>query len=92
MNYVWILVCGFLVMFMQAGFAMLESGFSRAKNVTNVLMKNLVDYSIGSLAFFAVGFALMMGTSAYMLVGTDGFFLVGEAYDVGTILIWFCSS
>lgn len=88
-NYVWILVCGFLVMFMQAGFAMLESGFSRAKNVTNVLMKNLVDYSIGSLAFFAVGFALMMGTSAYMLVGTDGFFLVGEAYDVGTILIWF---
>ena len=88
-DYVWILVAGFLVMFMQAGFAMVEAGFSRAKNVTNVLMKNLVDYSVGSLAFFAVGFALMMGTSAYMLVGTDGFFLFGNAYDVGTLLTWF---
>ncbi len=88
-DYVWVLICGFLVMFMQPGFAMLEAGFSRAKNVTNVLMKNLVDYSVGSLAFFAVGFALMMGTSAYLLVGTDGFFLAGEAYDVGTSLTWF---
>ena len=88
-DYVWVLISGFLVMFMQPGFAMLEAGFSRAKNVTNVLMKNLVDYSVGSLAFFAVGFALMMGTSAYMLVGTDGFFLAGEAYDVSTLLIWF---
>ncbi len=88
-DYVWVLICGSLVMFMQAGFAMLEAGFSRAKNVTNVLMKNMVDYAVGSLAFFAVGFALMMGTSAYLLVGTDGFFLAGEAYDVGTILNWF---
>ncbi len=88
-DYVWILIAAFLVMFMQPGFAMLEAGVSRAKNVTNVLMKNLVDYSVGSLAFFAVGFGLMMGTSAYMLVGTDGFFLAGEAYDVGTILLWF---
>ncbi|MDI6881192.1 MAG: hypothetical protein QMD16_17850 [Desulfitobacteriaceae bacterium] len=88
-DYVWVLICGFLVMFMQPGFAMLEAGFSRAKNVTNVLMKNLVDYSVGSLAFFVVGFALMMGTPAYMLVGTEGFFLAGEAYDVGTILTWF---
>ena len=88
-DYVWILICGFLVMFMQPGFAMLEAGVSRAKNTTNVLMKNLVDFSMGSLAFFAVGFALMMGTSAYMLVGTDGFFLAGEAYDVGTALTWF---
>ena len=88
-DYVRVLICGFLVMFMQSGFAMLEAGVSRAKNTTNVLMKNLVDYSMGSLAFFAVGFALMMGTSAYMLVGTDGFFLAGEAYDVGTALTWF---
>lgn len=88
-DYVWILLAGFLVMFMQAGFAMIEAGFSRAKNVTNVLMKNLVDYSAGSLAFFAIGFALMMGTSAHMLVGTDGFFLAGESYDVGTLLSWF---
>jgi Amt family ammonium transporter len=88
-DYVWVLLCGFLVMFMQPGFAMLEAGFSRAKNVSNVLMKNLMDYSVGSLAFFAVGFALMLGTSAYLLVGTDGFLLLGEAYDVGTILTWF---
>ncbi len=88
-DYVWVLICGFLVMFMQPGFAMIEAGFSRAKNVTNVLMKNLMDYSVGSLAFFAVGFALMMGTSAYMLVGTDGFFLAGESYDVDTMLTWF---
>jgi Amt family ammonium transporter len=44
-DYVWILICGFLVMFMQPGFAMLEAGVSRAKNTTNVLMKNLVDFS-----------------------------------------------
>lgn len=88
-DYVWVLIAGFLVMFMQPGFAMVEAGFSRAKNVTNVLMKNLVDYSVGSLAFFAVGFALMMGTSAHMLIGTDGFFLFGDAYDVGTLLTWF---
>lgn len=68
-------------MFMQPGFAMLEAGFSRAKNVTNVLMKNLVDYAVGSLAFFAVGYAIMMGTPAY--------FLSGDAYDVGTILNWY---
>ena len=88
-DYVWVLICGFLVMFMQPGFAMLEAGFSRAKNTTNVLMKNLVDFSVGSIAFFVLGGALMLGTSAYMLVGTDGFLLLGEAYDVGTILLWF---
>lgn len=59
-DYVRVLVAGFLVMFMQPGFAMLETGFSRAKNATNVLMKNLMDCSMGSLAFFAAGFALMM--------------------------------
>jgi len=80
-DYVWVLVAAFLVMFMQAGFAMLEAGLSRAKNVTNVLMKNLIDYAVGSIAFFAVGYAIMMGISA--------FFLAGDAYDVGTILNWF---
>ncbi|MDF2955118.1 MAG: Ammonia channel protein AmtB [Candidatus Alkanophagales archaeon MCA70_species_2] len=88
-DYVWVLVAAFLVMFMQPGFAMLEAGFSRAKNVTNVLMKNLVDYAAGSLAFWAVGFALMLGASWHMLIGTSGFFLAGDAYDVSTILSWF---
>ena len=86
-DYVWVLVAAFLVMFMQPGFAMLEAGFSRAKNVTNVLMKNLVDYAAGSLAFWAVGFALMLGASWHMLIGTSGFFLAGDAYDVSTILL-----
>jgi Amt family ammonium transporter len=88
-DFVWTLICGFLVMFMQAGFAMLEAGFSRAKNVANVMMKNLMDFAVGSLAFFAIGFALMMGTDYMGLIGTDGWFLVGDAYDVSTIELWF---
>jgi Amt family ammonium transporter len=60
-NYVWILVCAFLVMFMQPGFALLEAGFCRAKNVTNLMTKNLMDFVIGSIAFFLVGYAIMMG-------------------------------
>jgi len=88
-DFVWVLVCGFLVMFMQVGFAMLEAGFSRAKNVANVMMKNLMDFAVGSLAFFAIGFALMMGTDWNGIIGTDGWFLAGDAYDVSTILLWF---
>jgi len=88
-DFVWVLVCGFLVMFMQAGFAMLESGFSRAKNVANVMMKNLMDFAVGSLAFFAIGFALMMGSDLHGLIGTDGWLLTGDAYDVNTIMLWF---
>ena len=49
---------------------MLKAGFSKAKNVTNVLMKNLVDYAVGSLAFFAVGYALMMGSDRHGILGT----------------------
>ena len=60
-DYIWILLCGFLVMFMQAGFAMLTAGFCRAKNATNLMAKNLMDFVMGSLVFFIVGYALMMG-------------------------------
>jgi len=88
-DFVWTLMCGFLVMFMQPGFALLEAGFARAKNVANVMMKNLMDFAIGSLAFFAIGFALMMGSDMHGLIGTDGWFLVGNAYDVSTIELWF---
>ncbi len=88
-DFVWTLICGFLVMFMQAGFAMLEAGFTRAKNVANVMMKNLMDFAVGSLAFFAIGFALMMGSDLGGIVGTDGWFLAGNAYDVSTIELWF---
>ena len=60
-NIVWTCIAAFLVFFMQAGFAMVETGFTRAKNAVNILMKNLMDFSIGALAFFLVGFGLMFG-------------------------------
>ena len=77
LNYVWTILAAALVFFMQAGFALLEAGFSRAKNAVNIIMKNVMDASAGGLAFFAVGFGLMFGTSWGGLVGTDGFFLMG---------------
>lgn len=65
---------------MQAGFALVETGFTRAKNAINIIMKNVMDVSAGSLAFFLVGFGLMFGTSAGGWIGTDGF-LLGEIGD-----------
>lgn len=77
-NIVWTCVAAFLVFFMQAGFAMVESGFTRAKNTINIMMKNLMDFSIGTLAFFFIGFGLMFGatnglfgTTQFMLSGAD---------------------
>jgi len=67
-------LAAFLVFFMQAGFAMVEAGFTRAKNACNILMKNLMDLFIGSLAFWALGFGVMFGV-------TDGF--------IGTNLFFF---
>jgi Amt family ammonium transporter len=87
-DYVWVLLCAFLVMFMQPGFALVEAGFCRAKNAINLMMKNLMDFVAGSLAFFAIGYALMMGKDWHLLIGTSGWFLHGEAYDVHTSLIW----
>jgi len=74
-NYLWTLVAACLVFFMQAGFAMVEAGFTRAKNSINIMMKNLMDFSMGSLAFWAVGFGLMFGATSTGLFGTTGFFL-----------------
>jgi Amt family ammonium transporter len=78
LNIVWTCVAAFMVFFMQAGFAMVEAGFTRAKNAINILMKNLMDFSIGTLAFFFVGFGLMFGlsngffgTTNFMMIGTD---------------------
>jgi Amt family ammonium transporter len=88
-NYAWTLIAGFLVMFMQAGFAMLEAGLTRIKNTTNIIMKNLIDFCVGSLAYWAVGFALMFGADKLGIFGTTNWFLSGEAYDVGTIELWF---
>jgi ammonium transporter, Amt family len=74
-DYVWTLVAAALVFFMQAGFAMVEAGFTRAKNSINIMMKNLMDFSMGTLAFWALGFGLMFGASSSGWLGTSGFFL-----------------
>jgi Amt family ammonium transporter len=74
---VWMLIAAFLVFFMQAGFAMVETGFTRAKNASNIIMKNLVDFSLGSIAYWAFGFALMFGADRGGFVGWSGFFLAG---------------
>ena len=74
-DYVWTLVAAALVFFMQAGFAMVETGFTRAKNAINIMMKNLMDFSMGSLAFWAIGFGIMFGVSSTGWFGTSGFFL-----------------
>jgi len=57
-NFVWTLVAGFLVMFMQAGFALVETGFTRAKNAAHTMTMNFMVYGIAMLAYWAVGFAL----------------------------------
>jgi len=74
-DYVWTLVAAALVFFMQAGFALVEAGFTRAKNAVNIMMKNLMDFSMGTLAFWALGFGLMFGASSSGWLGTSGFFL-----------------
>lgn len=71
---VWVLIAAFLVFFMQAGFAMVEAGFTRAKNASNIIMKNLMDFSIGSIVFFVIGFGIMFGDSIGGLIGSTGFF------------------
>jgi len=60
-NFVWTLVCGFLVMFMQAGFAVVETGLCRAKNANHTMMMNFMVYGVGMLAFWLIGFPLQMG-------------------------------
>ena len=75
---VWLLIAAFLVFWMQAGFGMVEAGFTRAKNAANILMKNFMDFSVASIAYWAVGFAIMFGVSAAGIVGKSGFFLAGN--------------
>ncbi|RKQ93682.1 ammonium transporter [Solirubrobacter pauli] len=76
-NSMWVLVAGILVMFMQAGFAFLEIGFSRGKNAGTVIAKILVNFSIAAICFWAVGFAFAFGDGG-SLIGTSGFFLAGD--------------
>jgi len=76
LNSVWVLVAGILVMFMQAGFAFLEIGFSRGKNAGTVVAKILVNFSICAICFYAVGFAFAFG-EGNQIIGTHGFFVAG---------------
>ncbi|MGW8317466.1 MAG: hypothetical protein ACWGNV_17850, partial [Bacteroidales bacterium] len=66
---VWILVTAVLVMFMQPGFALVEAGFTRTKNTVNILMKNLMDFSIGSIVFWFIGYTIMYGDDMGGFIG-----------------------
>lgn len=69
MDLLWVLIAGSLVFFMQAGFTLVETGFTRSKNTGNIIMKNLMDFCIGSLAFWAIGYSLMYGESIGGIIG-----------------------
>jgi Amt family ammonium transporter len=74
LNTLWVLVAAVLVMLMQAGFAMVESGFTRSKNSINILMKNLMDFSMGALIFWIIGYTIMFGTDIAGLIGKPELF------------------
>lgn len=76
----WLLIAAFMVMFMQPGFAMVEAGFTRSKNTANILMKNLMDFSIGSLLYWAIGFTLMYGDSIGGFIGTPDLFFMSDGF------------
>jgi Amt family ammonium transporter len=77
MDMIWTLLASFLIFLMQAGFTLVEVGFTRAKNAGNVVMKNMIDFALGSVGFFFIGYGLMFGASAFGLFGTSDFFLGG---------------
>lgn len=93
---VWVLVTGFLVFFMNAGFCMLETGFCRSKNAVNLLAKNLIVFGLSTLAFWVVGFGIMFGDgnplfgfSGFLLQGADNSPATNEAYrGVFSALAW----
>ncbi len=85
---VFILLCAVLVIFMQAGFALVEAGMTRAKSVANIMMKNLMDFCAGAVAFLAVGYAIAFGgdfTGSGKFLGADGFFLGDGAFAYGNL-------
>ena len=75
LNNIWVFIAGVLVFFMQAGFALVEAGMTRAKNVVNIFAKNMTDAVVGILAFFATGWAFAFGDSGGWFIGTSNFFL-----------------
>jgi len=88
----WLVLTAVLVFFMQAGFAMVESGMTRAKNGCNIMMKNLMDFSIGAVAFWAIGYCIMYGEAGNKFFGWDGGLLflgnAGSGQDNATSAAW----
>jgi Amt family ammonium transporter len=90
LDFLWIVFCGFLVLFMQAGFLCLETGLTRRKNSINVAAKNLADFCVTAVIFWGLGFGLMFGASEGGWYGTDRLFL--DASEQGRMLgafFWF---
>jgi Amt family ammonium transporter len=83
-----VMLCAALVFFMQAGFALLESGLARAKNAINVLMKNYLDMCFGAIAFFVVGYGLMYGANPTGWFGTSGFAPSGASLSTYTNVLY----
>lgn len=81
-NLVWVMLGAFLVFFMHTGFAMVEAGFTRSKNVVNILIKNILTISIGGIVYFIAGYAIMFGDTTNGIVGSSGFLLNGVD-DIG---------
>jgi ammonium transporter, Amt family len=82
LNTIFLLFCSVLVIFMNAGFAMLEAGFCRQKNAVNILAKNLIVFAVASLAYWAIGYGLMYGEGT-PFIGLQGFFFSGDAAAYG---------
>ena len=76
LDLLWVIISGILVFFMQAGFTLLEAGFTRSKNTANIAMKNIVDLFIGTIAFWAVGYSLMYGNSISGFIGSVTLFYI----------------
>ena len=80
LDILWILIAGILVFFMQAGFALVEAGFTRAKNVGNIIMKNFMDFAFGSLLFWIIGYSVMYGGEGAFFGAFDFFYNVDGDY------------
>ena len=83
---IWVLIAAILVFFMQAGFALCEAGLTRAKNTGNILMKNMMDFCIGTPCYWLVGFGIMFAGSGPLIGGLDP--LIQGSYDFGTLPTW----
>ena len=83
---IWVLIAAILVFFMQAGFALCEAGLTRAKNTGNILMKNMMDFCIGTPCYWIIGFGIMFAGSGPLIGGLDP--LIQGSYDFGTLPTW----